>query len=170
MGLIMQGDSKVIDRLNETLKAEFTAIHQYFVHAEMQDNWGYHKLAEYVKKQSIGEMIHAERLIERILFLDGVPSMAELNPLRTGQDVKSQLENDLALEYEAVAQLNSAIADAMAAGDNGSRELFTTILKDEEEHVDWLEAQLQAINDMGIGIYLSQQLGVGDEAEPSAGH
>lgn len=159
----MKGNPTVINRLNETLVAEFTAIHLYFVHAEMQENWGYKRLAEYEKKQSIGEMIHAEKLIERILFLDGVPDMGTLKPLKVGQDVKSQIENDLELEYEAVAQLNAAIADAVAAGDNGSRELFEEILKDEEEHVDWLEAQLQVINDTGIGLYLSQQLGESEE-------
>jgi len=159
----MKGNQTVIDRLNETLVAEFTAIHQYFVHAEMQENWGYKRLAAYEKKQSIGEMIHAERLIERILFLDGVPDMGTLKPLKTGQDVKSQLENDLELEYEAVSQLNAAIKDAVEAGDNGSKELFERILQDEEEHVDWLEAQLQVVNDTGIALYLSQQLG--EEAE-----
>ncbi len=159
----MKGNQTVIDRLNETLVAEFTAIHQYFVHAEMEENWGYKKLAEYVKKQSIGEMKHAEKLIERILFLDGVPSMGELKPLTIGQDVKTQLDADLALEYEAVQQLNAAIADAVAAGDNGSREMFEEILTDEEEHVDWLEAQLQAIADIGIGLYLAQQLETEDD-------
>ena len=158
----MKGNQTVIDRLNETLVSEFTAIHQYFVHAEMEENWGYKKLAEYVKKQSIGEMKHAEKLIERILFLDGVPSMGELKPLTIGQDVKTQLDADLALEYEAVQQLNAAIADAVAAGDNGSREMFEQILTDEEEHVDWLEAQLQAIADIGIGLYLAQQLETDD--------
>jgi len=159
----MKGDAKIIDRLNETLRAEFTAIHQYFIHAEMQENWGYGKLGAYEKKQSIGEMHHAEWVIERILFLDGVPDMGSLNPMKVGQDVKSQLESDLDLELEAVAQLNAAIADAIAAGDNGSRELFAKILVDEEEHVDWLEAQLQAIDDIGLGLYLSQQLSGGDE-------
>ena len=154
----MKGDPKIIERLNETLRAEFSAIHQYFVHAEMQENWGYIKLGRFVKLQSIGEMKHAEKLIERVLFLDGVPGMADLNPLHVGTDVKAQLENDLALEHEAVGQLNAAIKDAVAAGDNGSRELFEKILVDEEEHVDWLEAQLQAIEDMGLGLYLSQQL------------
>ena len=154
----MKGNQKVIDRLNETLRAEFTAIHQYFVHAEMQDNWGYRKLGAFTKKQSIDEMRHAERLIERILFLEGVPSMADLNPLKVGQNVKEQYECDLSLELEAVPQLNAAIEDAVAAGDNGSRDLFETILKDEEDHVDWLEAQMQAIDDMGLGVYLSQQL------------
>src|SRR5688572_20419353 len=120
----MKGNPTVINRLNETLVAEFTAIHQYFVHAEMQENWGYKRLAGYEKKQSIGEMIHAEKIIERILFLDGVPDMGTLSPLKVGQDVKSQLENDLELEYEAVAQLNAAVKDALDAGDNGSKELF----------------------------------------------
>lgn len=159
----MKGDAKIIDRLNETLRAEFTAIHQYFIHAEMQENWGYGKLGDYEKKQSIGEMHHAEWVIERILFLDGIPDMGSLNPMKVGQDVKAQLENDLELELEAVKQLNAAIADAVAAGDNGSRELFEKILVDEEEHVDWLEAQLQAVEDMGLGLYLSQQLSGGEQ-------
>ena len=154
----MKGNDKVIARLNETLVAEFTAIHQYFIHAEMEENWGYKKLSNYVKKQSIDEMKHAEKLIERILFLDGVPSMGELKPLNIGEDVKTQLENDLQLEYEAVQQLNAAVIDSREAGDNGSRELFEQLLVDEEEHVDWLEAQLQSIADIGIGLYLAQQL------------
>ena len=156
----MKGNPKIIERLNETLVAEFTAIHQYFVHAEMQENWGYGKLGSYVKKQSIDEMKHAERLIERILYFDGVPNMGTLKPMKIGQSVQEQLESDLALEVEAVGQLNDAIADAVAAGDNGSRELFEQILVDEEDHIDWLEAQLGAINDMGLGTYLSQQLEV----------
>lgn len=162
----MQGDVKVIGHLNRVLKGEFTAIHQYIVHAEMCDNWGYAKLGASIKQQAIGEMGHAEMLIERILFLEGVPGMGELSPLHVGQNVKEQLSNDVQLEYEAVEILNSAIPDAVAAGDNTSRELFETILKDEEEHVDWLESQLQMIEDMGLGIYLSQQLA---DAEPAAG-
>lgn len=157
----MQGDAKIIDHLNRVLKGEFTAIHQYIVHAEMCDNWGYTKLGGFIKQQAIGEMRHAEILIERILFLEGVPGMGELSPLHVGQNVKEQLQNDLNLEYDAVKILNAAIPDAVAAGDNGSRELFETILKDEEEHVDWLEAQLQMIGDMGLGMYLSQQLDPG---------
>ena len=163
----MQGNAKVIEHLNEVLKGEFTAIHQYIVHAEMCDNWGYSHLGGFIKQQAIGEMRHAEALIERILFLDGVPGMGELKPLHVGQNVKDQLTNDLALEHEAVGILNKAIEDSVAAGDNGSRELFETILKDEEDHVDWLEAQLQMIDDMGLGIYLSQQLAAG--AQPAAG-
>lgn len=154
----MKGNDQIIARLNETLIAEFTAIHQYFIHAEMEENWGYKKLSSYVRRQSIDEMKHAEKLIERILFLDGVPSMGELKPLNVGEDVKTQLENDLQVEYDAVQQLNVAIAEAREAGDNGSRELFEMILVDEEDHVDWLEAQLQSIADMGIGLYLAQHL------------
>ncbi len=154
----MQGNAKVIEHLNEVLKGEFTAIHQYIVHAEMCDNWGYTGLGAFIKQQAIGEMRHAEVLIERILFLDGVPAMGELRPLRVGQNVKEQLTNDLAVEHEAVVILNNAITDSVEAGDNGSRDLFEIVLKDEEEHVDWLEAQLQMIDDMGLGIYLSQQL------------
>ena len=155
----MKGDAKVIKHLNRALKGEFTAIHQYIVHAEMCDNWGYTKLGGFIKQQAIGEMRHAEMLIERILFLEGVPGMGELMPLNVGQNVKEQLSNDVQLEYDAVKVLNAAIKDSVEADDNASRELFETILKDEEEHVDWLEAQLQMIDDMGLGIYLSQQLG-----------
>lgn len=160
----MQGNQEVIGHLNRVLKGEFTAIHQYIVHAEMCDNWGYSKLGGFIKQQAIGEMRHAEILIERILFLEGVPGMGELSPLKVGQNVKDQLSNDLQLEYEAVRILNAAIKDAVAVGDNASRELFETILKDEEEHVDWLESQLQMIADMGLGIYLSQQLADGAAA------
>ena len=155
----MQGNKAVIKHLNRVLKGEFTAIHQYIVHAEMCDNWGYTKLGGFIKQQAIGEMRHAEMLIERILFLEGVPGMGELSPLNVGVNVKEQLENDVQLEYHAVNILNRAITDAVAAGDNASRELFEVILKDEEDHVDWLESQLQMIDDMGLGIYLSQQLG-----------
>lgn len=160
----MQGNAQVIEHLNEVLKGEFTAIHQYIVHAEMCDNWGYTGLGGFIKQQAIGEMRHAEVLIERILFLEGTPGMGELRPLQVGQNVQDQLSNDLALEHEAVSILNNAIKDAVAVGDNGSRELFEVILKDEEEHVDWLEAQLQMIDDMSLGIYLSQQLAAANPA------
>ena len=160
----MQGNPKVIEHLNRILKGEFTAIHQYIVHAEMCDKWGYGKLGAFIKQQAIGEMRHAEVLIERILFLEGVPGMGELSPLNIGQNVRDQLDNDLQLEYHAVKILNVAIKDAVKAGDNASRELFEMILKDEEDHVDWLESQLQMIGDMGLGIYLSQQLAGADAA------
>ena len=155
----MKGDAKVLKFLNETLKAELTAINQYFLHAEMCENWGYQALANYVRKESIDEMRHAEALMERILFLDGMPGMQNLFPLRIGKNVKAQFENDLALELEAIPRLNNAIATCVEVGDNGSRELFEKILVDEEHHVDWLEAQLGMIEEMGIGVYLAQQMG-----------
>jgi len=154
----MQGDPKVLAYLQETLKAELTAINQYFLHAEMMENWGYERLAKITKKESIEEMMHAEKLLHRMLYLDGSPNMSELFTLRIGQTVKEQLENDLALELEAVPRLNKAIAAATAVGDNGSRELFEKILLDEEHHVDYLEAQLYMIKEMGYDNYLAQQL------------
>jgi len=154
----MQGNPKVIVALNEALKEELTAISQYFLHAEMCENWHYHKLGEFIKKQSIDEMKHAESLIERILFLDGTPNMTELMHLNIGQTVKEQLESDLKLEIAAVTMYNRSVATAREAGDNASRELFERLLKDEEEHVDWLEAQLHQIKEMGYERYLSQQI------------
>lgn len=155
----MKGDPNIIELLNEVLKAELTAISQYFLHAEMMENWGYHRLSEQTKKEAIDEMKHAEMLLERILFLEGTPRMHELFPFRIGQNVRSQIENDLALELEAVERLNRGIAAAAAAGDNGSRELLEKILDDEEEHVDFLEAQLHLIGEVGIAKYLAQQIG-----------
>jgi bacterioferritin len=154
----MQGNPKVIASLNEALKEELTAISQYFLHAEMCENWHYHKLGDFIKKQSIDEMKHAESLIERILFLDGTPNMTELMRLTVGQNVKEQLESDLKLEIEAVAFYNQAVETAREAGDNASRKLFERLLKDEEEHVDWLEAQLHQIKEIGYERYLSQQI------------
>ena len=159
----MKGNSEVLGYLQEVLKAELTAINQYFLHAEMMDNWGYLKLAGITRKESIEEMMHAEKLIERILYLDGSPNMSELFTLRIGQNLKAQLENDLALEYEAIPRLNKAINAAVAAGDNGSRDLFEKILVDEEHHVDFLEAQLHLINEMGYENYLAQQIGEAGE-------
>jgi bacterioferritin len=158
----MKGNDKVIAYLQEVLKAELTAINQYFLHAEMMENWGYLRLAKMTRKESIEEMRHAEVLIERILYLDGAPNMTELFPLRIGTNVKQQLENDLAVEYEAVPRLNKAINAAVEAGDNGSRDLFEKILVDEEHHVDFLEAQLHLINEMGYENYVAQQI-KGDE-------
>jgi len=154
----MQGNPKVIAALNEALKEELTAINQYFLHAEMCENWHYSKLGSFIKKQSIDEMKHAEQIIERILFLDGTPSMTELMQLKVGQNVKEQLESDLQLELAAVVQYNRAVATARDAGDNASRELFERLLKDEEQHVDWLEAQLHQIKEIGYERYLSQQI------------
>jgi bacterioferritin len=154
----MQGNDKVLAYLQEVLTAELTAINQYFLHAGMMGNWGYQRLARFTRKESIEEMHHAEWLLERILFLDGAPGMSQLFPLRIGQNVREQIENDLALELEAVPRLNRAIDCAVGAGDNGSRELFERILKDEEHHVDYLEAQLHAIQEMGYENYLAQHL------------
>ncbi len=154
----MQGNAEVIKYLQEVLCGELTAINQYFLHAEMLENWGYKGLANYTKKESIGEMKHAEACIERILFLDGLPNLQDLFRLRIGQNVKEIHENDLQLEYDAVARLNKAIAASVAAGDNGSRELFERILTDEEEHIDFLEAQLTMIEQMGLPNYLVTQV------------
>ena len=154
----MKGNEGVIAVLNETLKAELTAINQYFLHAEMCENWGYMKLASYLRKESIDEMKHAEALMERILYLDGMPTMHELFPLRIGRNVKEQIQNDLALELDAIPRLNQGIALAVQVGDNGTRELLTKILTDEEHHVDYLEAQLHVIQEIGIENYLAQQI------------
>ena len=153
----MQGNPKVIASLNEALKEELTAINQYFLHAEMCENWHYTKLGDYIKKQSIDEMKHAEVLIERILFLDATPSMTDPMKLTIGQNVKEQLESDLKLEIEAVGMYNRAIEVSREAADNASRELFERLLKDEEAHVDWLEAQLHQIKEIGYERYLSNQ-------------
>jgi bacterioferritin len=152
----MRGNDQVIAQLNHALKEELTAINQYFLHAEMCHNWGYHKLGDYIKKQSIDEMKHAEELIERLLFLDATPKM-EYMELNVGGDVKQQLEADLKLEQNAVKMYNDAIKASRDAGDDASRDLFSKLLRDEEEHVDWLEAQMQQIKDMGIAQYLSNQ-------------
>jgi len=154
----MQGNPKVIALLNEALKEELTAINQYFLHAEMCENWHYSRLGDYVKKQSIDEMKHAEVLIERILFFDATPNMTELMQLSVGKNVKEQIESDLKLEIAAVAFYNNAAKVAREEGDNGSRELFERLLKDEESHVDWLEAQLNQIGEMGYERYLGQQI------------
>jgi bacterioferritin len=155
---VMQGNPKVIAALNEALKEELTAINQYFLHAEMCENWHYEKLGDYIRKQSIDEMKHAEVLIERILFLDGTPNLTELMKLSVGQNVREQLESDLKLEINAVGMYNRCVQTARDEGDNASRELFERLLKDEEEHVDWLEAQLHQIREMGYERYLSQQI------------
>jgi bacterioferritin len=154
----MKGNDKVIAVLNEALKEELTAINQYFLHAEMCENWHYDKLGDYIKKQSIDEMKHAEVLIERILFLDGTPNLTELMRLSVGRNVREQIESDLKLEIDAVAMYNRAIQLCRDEGDNASRELMERLLKDEEEHVDWLEAQVYQMNEIGYERYLSQQI------------
>lgn len=158
----MKGNPKVIAELNKALREELTAINQYFLHAEMCENWGYHLLSEYIKKQSIGEMKHAEVLIERILFLDGSPNMQPLQ-LTVGASVKQMIESDLALEVGAVKQYNESVKIATENGDNGSRDLFVQLLKDEEGHVDWLEAQVHQMKELGYERYLTQQMGEHEE-------
>jgi len=154
----MKGDAKVIAILNEALKAELTAINQYFLHAEMCENWGYERMAKHARKESIEEMRHAEYLMERILYLDGAPNMTDYFKINIGQTLKQQLKNDLDLEYAAVKRLNEGIKVCTEVGDNGSRELLQKILLDEEQHIDWLEGQLHAIEEMTYENYLAQQL------------
>jgi len=151
----MHGDAGVIELLNEVLTAELTAINQYFIHAKLQSNWGYRKLASHTRDESIDEMKHAESLIERILYFDGVPNMQRLFPVVVGEDVKEQLEKDLDLERVAVDRLNRGIAQCVAAADNGTRELLEDILVSEEEHIDWLETQLETIRQVGEQLWLS---------------
>ncbi|MGC2247016.1 MAG: bacterioferritin [Terriglobales bacterium] len=159
----MKGDSKIIAILNEVLKAELTAINQYFLHAEMCENWGYQRMAKHTRKESIEEMQHAEILRERSLYLDGTPNMSDYFKINIGQNLKQQLQNDLDLEYNAVKRLNDGIKQCVATGDNGSRELLEKILVDEEHHIDWLEGQLYMIKEMTYENYLAQQLGEGEE-------
>lgn len=152
----MKGNPKVLDQLNEALRDELTAINQYFLHAEMAENWGYKKYSRLIKKQSIDEMKHAEALMERILFLDGSPSMEPL-ALTIGKNVKDMIESDLKLEFGAVTFYNEAIRICVENKDNGSRDLFVRLLKDEEGHVDWLEAQVHQIEEIGYERYLLTQ-------------
>jgi bacterioferritin len=154
----MKGHPEVIDRLNDVLTGELTAINQYFVHAKMNENWGYHRLYEQIRKESIGEMKHADDLIERILFLDGIPNVQRLGKINIGQTVPEQLKLDLALEMDALPLLNAAIALCRQHGDNGTEDLLTHILVNEEEHVEWLEAQIVQIAQMGEAQYLAQQV------------
>ncbi len=154
----MKGKPEVLAVLYEMLKEELGAINQYILHSEMCENWGYKRLSSNIKKQSMGEMKHAEKLIERILFLDGMPKMDEMAKLNIGKDVKQQLENDLALERMAVGAYNQAIETCRKVGDNATADFLKPILRDEEEHVDFLEQQLGLIDQLGLQNYLSQQL------------
>lgn len=151
-------DPRILEMIQEVLKGELTAINQYFLHAEMCENWGYMKLAKYIRKESIDEMRHAEALIERLLFLEGTPNMIDYFKMRVGSNIKQQLENDLMLELEAIPRLNRGIALCHEVQDTGSRELFEHILVDEEKHVDWLEAQIGMIDEIGLQNYLAQQI------------
>jgi len=152
----MKGNDKVMGFLNEALKAELTAINQYFLHGKMCANWGYQRLADDNRKESIDEMKHAEALMDRILFLEGTPNMTDMFPIRVGTSVKAQIEADLALELEAVPRLKEAIKTCVDVGDHVSRDLFASILADEEHHVDFLEAQLHVIGEIGLQNYLAQ--------------
>ncbi len=160
----MKGKPEVIDALSEMLKEELGAVMQYFLHGEMQSNWGYKRLYAYIRKQAIGEMKHAEKLIERIIFLEGLPNLNDIPKLNIGEEVKQQFENDLALEKSAVVSYNQAIATCRKAGDNASADLLEGILHEEEDHVDFLESQLSLIKDLGLQNYLVEQMG-GDEGE-----
>lgn len=154
----MKGNPKVIAELNAALRDELLAINQYFLHAEMLENWKYTGLSKYIKKQSIDEMRHAEGLIERILFLDGTPNLTEPMKLDVGLHVKQQLERQLQLEVDAVASYNKSISVCREEGDNASSNLFEKMLHDEEGHVDWLEAQLYQIQELGYEQYLAEQI------------
>jgi bacterioferritin len=155
----MKGHPKIIDLLNDVLTAELTAINQYFIHAKMCANWGYGKLAAKIRAESIDEMKHADRLIERILFLEGIPNLQRLGKVNVGETVKEQFELDLQLEYAAIERLNKAIVTSVEANDGATRELLAAILVSEEEHTDWLETQLELIRQLGEQLYCAQQLG-----------
>lgn len=154
----MKGSNEVIQVLQDVLSAELTAVNQYFIHARMNENWGYKKLAAYIRKESIEEMMHAQQVIDRILYFDGAPNMSKYMKINVGKDVPEQFRNDLAVEYQAVPRLNKGIEVARAIGDNGTRALLESILKEEEEHVDWLEAQLGLIEEIGVENYLARQI------------
>ncbi len=154
----MQGDPEVIKALNEILTAELTAINQYFVHAKMCENWGYRKLYKNKREESLEEMKDADAVVERILYLDGVPNVQGLNPVRVGQDPVEQHRLDLELESGAIKRLNQAIALCREKGDNGTRELLENILKGEERSADWLQAQLHIIDEVGKERYLAEQI------------
>jgi bacterioferritin len=154
----MKGNEKIIEHLNLRLAEELTAINQYMVHAEMCENWKYKQLDETIQKRAIVEMRHAEKLIDRILFLEGIPVVSNLNQINIGADVPKIHDYDLKAEYGAVRGYNESIRLAQEVGDNNTKTLLESILKEEEEHVDWLEAQLDQINQIGLQDYLGQQI------------
>jgi bacterioferritin len=155
----LKGNKDVVELLNEVLTAELTAINQYFVDAKMLANWGYLRLAEHFREDSIDEMRDAEKLVDRILFLDGMPNLQRLGTVRVGETPKEKLELALAVEVEAIERLNRCVAKAVEAGDSGSRDLFAEILRGEEEHADWLETQLELVRRLGEVAYLAEHLG-----------
>ena len=154
----MKGHPEVIDLLNELLTNELTAINQYFIHAKMLKNWGFERLAKKVREESIDEMKHADQVIERILFLEGIPNLQRLNKLRVGETVKEQFESDVQLEYAAIKSLNDWIAKCRTLNDNATEAMLTKILVGEEDHTDWLETQLGLIKQLGETAYLAEQL------------
>jgi bacterioferritin len=154
----MKGNEKIIEQLNARLAEELTAINQYMVHAEMCDNWRYKKLDEAIEKRAINEMKHAEKLIGRILFLEGIPVVSNLNKVFIGADVPKMHASDLNAEATAIKNYNDSIRLAAEVGDNGTRDLLQSILLDEEDHIDWIEGQLDQINQMGIQNYLVEQI------------
>lgn len=154
----MQGDSQILELLNEVLTAELTAVNQYFLDAKMFDNWGYDRLGERFRSESIDEMKDADHLIERLLYLDGHPNLQRLGTIQTGEDPVEKLTLALALEREAITRLNRGIALCVEHGDNGSRDLLAEILEGEEEHADWLESQLSLVEQLGQSLYLAQQI------------
>ena len=154
----MQAPPQIIELLNDVLTAELTAVNQYFGHSRMQKNWGFHRLAERSYEESLDEMRHADSLIERILYLEGLPNLQRLGSVRLGEEPIEQLRLDLELEREALERFNRGIALAVELGDNGTRALLESMLTSEEEHVDWLETQLDAAERLGAALYLSQQL------------
>jgi bacterioferritin len=155
---LMKGNEKVIDVLNQVLRKELTGINQYFIHAKMVENWGYERLYKFIWKESVEEMKHADRVIERILFLEGTPNITTYDKITVGANVKQQLENDLGLEAAALTVLRNGIKTCVEAADDASRELLEHILVDEEDHVDWLESQLHQIDEVGYQNYLAQQI------------
>jgi bacterioferritin len=154
----MKGNEEVIAVLQDVLCAELTAVNQYFIHARMCENWGYKKLAAYIRKESIEEMHHAQEIIDRILYFDGAPNMQKYMKINVGKSVPQQFQFDLEVEYQAVPRLNRGVEIAREKGDNGTRALLEHILREEEEHVDWLEAQLGIIKEIGADNYLAQQV------------
>ena len=154
----MKGNEKVIEVLNQVLRKELTGINEYFIHAKMTQNWGYQRLYKKIWDESIEEMKHADKVIERILFLEGTPNITAYDKIMIGGNVKQQLENDLALEIAALAVLRNGIRTCVEAQDDASRELLEHIITDEEDHVDWIEAQLHQIDEVGYQNYLAQQI------------
>ena len=167
----MKGHPDVIELLNEALTAELTAVNQYFLHARMLKNWGYERLAEVVYRESIGEMRHADALVQRVLFLEGLPNLQRLGKVNVGETVKEMLTLDLATEHESIRRYNDGIERCRSLGDNGSRELLERILVETEAHADWLESQLELVRQLGEPHYQAQQIRPGDlPGESRAGH